>query len=36
MDIASAFDDKNIPLALHWSEVEGPPGYDRYTNHPGC
>jgi hypothetical protein len=36
VDIASAFDDKNIPLVLHWSFVEGPSGYDPYTNHPGC
>lgn len=36
VDIASAFDDKNIFLALHWSIVSGPSGYDRYQNHPGC
>lgn len=36
VDIASAFDDKNIFLSLHWAIVAGPSGYDRYTNHPGC
>jgi hypothetical protein len=36
VDIASAFDDKTIPLRLHWQIVVGPSGYDRYTNHPGC
>lgn len=36
MDIASGFDDKNRWLDLTWGEVAGPPGYDRYTNHPGC
>jgi hypothetical protein len=36
VDIASAFDDKTIPLILHWSIVEGPPGYDPLPNHPGC
>jgi len=36
VDIASAFDDKTIPLMLHWAIVAGPSGYDRYTNHPGC
>jgi hypothetical protein len=36
VDIASAFDDKTIPLMLHWQIVEGPSGYDRYTIHPGC
>jgi hypothetical protein len=36
VDIASAFDDKTIPLVLHWQIVAGPPGYDKYTNHPGC
>lgn len=36
VDIASAFDDKTIPLQMNWSIVNGPPGYERYTNHPGC
>ena len=36
IDIASAFDDPNIDLQLHWAEVSGPPGYDPYPNHPGC
>jgi len=36
VDIASAFDDKTIPLVLHWSIVEGPPGYDPLPDHPGC
>jgi len=36
VDIASAFDDKTIPLVLHWQIVSGPSGYDRYTQHPGC
>lgn len=36
VDIASAFDDKTIPLVLHWVIVEGPPGFDPYPNHPGC
>lgn len=36
VDIASAFDDKNVFLGLHWSIVSGPSGYDRYRNHPGC
>ena len=36
VDIASAFDDENIPLQLHWAIVSGPPGYDPYPNHPGC
>ena len=36
MDIANAYDDKTIPLVLHWAEVEGPSGYDAYLNHPGC
>jgi len=36
VDIASAFDDENIPLVLHWAIVEGPPGFDPYPNHPGC
>jgi hypothetical protein len=36
VDIASAFDDKTIPLVLHWQIVSGPPGYDPLPNHPGC
>jgi hypothetical protein len=36
VDIASAFDDKNVFLSLHWSIVSGPSGYDRYRDHPGC
>jgi hypothetical protein len=36
VDIAAAFDDKTIPLVLHWAIVEGPQGYDPYPNHPGC
>lgn len=36
VDIASAFDDKTIPLVIHWAIVAGPSGYDRYTKHPGC
>lgn len=36
VDIASAFDDKTIPLQLHWAIVAGPPGYDPLPNHPGC
>ncbi len=36
VDIASAFDDKTIPLQLHWAIVSGPPGYDPLPNHPGC
>lgn len=36
VDIASAFDDKTIYLEIHFAIVVGPPGYERYTNHPGC
>lgn len=36
IDIASAFDDPGIHLALHWAEVSGPAGYDPYPHHPGC
>lgn len=36
VDIASAFDDKTIPLLLHWQIVAGPPGYDPLPDHPGC
>jgi hypothetical protein len=36
MDIASGFDDFGGQLSLHWLEVGGAPGYDPYTNHPGC
>jgi hypothetical protein len=36
VDIASAFDDKTIPLVLHWQIVAGPPGYDPLPDHPGC
>ncbi len=36
VDIAAAFDDKTIPLTLHWSIVEGPSGYDPLPDHPGC
>lgn len=36
VDIASAFDDKTIPLQLHWAIVAGPAGFDRLRDHPGC
>src|SRR5690606_34629920 len=36
VDIASAFDDIQIPLRLHFIIVHGPSGYDGYPNHPGC
>ena len=36
VDIASAFDDKTITMALHFAIVSGPSGYDPYPNHPGC
>ena len=36
IDIASAYDDHDNHLNLHWVEVLGPPGYDPYLNHPGC
>jgi len=36
VDIASAFDDKTIPLRLVWQIVEGPSGYDPLPDHPGC
>jgi hypothetical protein len=36
VDIASAFDDKTIPLNLHWQIVDGPPGFDPLPDHPGC
>jgi hypothetical protein len=36
IDIASGFDDNANHLHLHWVEVDGPPGFDGYPNHPGC
>jgi hypothetical protein len=36
IDLANAYDEKTIPLQLHWLEVEGPPGYDPLPDHPGC
>jgi hypothetical protein len=36
VDLAAAFDDKTLHLSLHWQIVEGPSGYESYTNHPGC
>lgn len=36
VDIASAFDDKTIPMVLTFNIVPGPQGYDPYPNHPGC
>jgi hypothetical protein len=35
VDLASAYDDHDVPLRLHWQIVLGPPGYDPYP-HPGC
>ena len=35
VDLASAYDDHEDPLRLHWIIVEGPPGYDPQP-HPGC
>ena len=36
IDIAAGFDDYGSALRLHWIEVEGPPGYDRYLPRPAC
>ena len=36
IDIAAGFDDYRSALRLHWIEVEGPPGYDRYLPRPSC
>ena len=36
IDIAAGFDDYRSPLRLHWIEVTGPPGYDRYLPRPSC
>ena len=36
IDIAAGFDDYRTALRLHWIEVEGPPGYDRYLPRPTC
>jgi hypothetical protein len=36
IDIASGFDDFGSHLHLHWIEVDGPPGFDGYPEHPGC
>ncbi|MFO7694365.1 MAG: hypothetical protein R6V57_14870 [Vicinamibacterales bacterium] len=36
IDIAAGFDDYRSALRLHWIEVEGPPGYDRYLPRPAC
>lgn len=36
IDIAAAFDDYRTALRLHWIEVGGPPGYDRYLPRPTC
>jgi len=36
VDIASAFDDWGSTMALHWSIVAGPSGYDGSHPHPGC
>ncbi len=36
IDIAAGFDAYRTPLQLHWVEVEGPPGYDRYLPRPSC
>ena len=36
IDIAAGFDDYGSALRLHWIEVEGPPGYDRYLPRPTC
>jgi hypothetical protein len=36
IDIAAGFDDYGTALRLHWIEVEGPAGYDRYLPRPAC
>jgi len=36
IDIAAGFDEYRSALRLHWIEVEGPPGYDRYLPRPAC
>jgi hypothetical protein len=36
IDIAAAYDDYRTALRLHWIEVGGPPGYDRYLPRPTC
>jgi hypothetical protein len=36
IDIAAGFDEYRIAMRLHWIEVEGPPGYDRYLPRPTC
>ena len=36
IDIAAGFDEYGSALRLHWIEVEGPPGYDRYLPRPAC
>ena len=36
IDIAAGFDAYGSALRLHWIEVEGPPGYDRYLPRPTC
>ena len=38
MDLASGYDENQLPLRLKWQEVDGPPGYDGSFNllHPGC
>lgn len=36
IDVAAGFDDYRTPLRLHWIQVEGPPGYDRYLPRPTC
>lgn len=36
IDIAAGFDDYWVGMRLHWIEVAGPPGYDRYLPRPTC
>jgi len=36
IDIAAGFDDYGTALRLHWIEVDGPAGYDRYLPRPTC
>ena len=36
IDIAAGFDEYKIAMRLHWIEVAGPPGYDRYLPRPTC
>lgn len=36
VDIGVGYDDASRPLALQWSIVAGPPGYDHYEPRPHC